>query len=622
MATNNTVNASEEEARALLEESREQDWKGRSFMRSLFLGQLEMDWIDPFPETGLSPDFLEFYARLEEFLVTKVDSIKIDATGEYGDDVLEGLAALGAFGIKTPKEYGGLGFNVVEYCKALELVGRFDGNICALLSAHQSIGLPQPLYLFGTEAQKQKYLPPCASGTVSAFALTEPDVGSDPARLATTLVRGEDGDFVLNGEKLWITNSTIAGLFVVMARHADTKKISAVIVEADQEGVEIAHRCRFMGLKALANGVVRFTDVVVKKDAIIGKEGSGLKVAFITLNTGRLSIPAACVGGAKAAVEIVREWCTERVQWGQPIGRHEAIAHKMADMAATTHAMESLSSLANELSMRDGYDIRLEASCAKEWVTTRGWDLSDDLMQIRGGRGYETEASLRDRGEKPINVERNLRDSRINRIFEGSSEVMHLFMAREMVDKHLQIAGVMLDVKAPIADKLKALPSIVKFYAGWYPKLWLGWIFRPSYEQYGKLAKHLRWVEAASRKLARNVFHGMMIHQAKLEKKQAFMFRIVDIAMELMVMAATIARTKKMVGDNPANAEAVHQLTDLYLLNGRRIVDQRFQELWSNDDNPKYAVGRAILDQKHTWLEPVPTYTAPDATDDVSAAAK
>lgn len=603
MATVKTVNATEQESRDLAEQSRESDWAGRSFVRELFLGTLRVDWVDPWPEGEEREEFKQYHARLERFLQEKVDSAQIDRDGQYPPEVLDELRQMGAFGLKIPKEYGGMGFDQAEYCKLVELLGTYDGNLTALLSAHQSIGIPQPLKLFGTEEQKQKYLPRCARGAITAFALTEPDAGSDPARLSTTAERTEDGDFVLNGEKLWITNGTIAELMVVMARHTDTGRISAFIVEGDQEGIEIGHRCRFMGLRALENGVIRFKDVRVRKDDIIWKEGAGLKIALITLNTGRLSLPAACVGAARRCVQIARTFAGERVQWGQPVGKHEAIAHKLADMAATTYAMESWSHLANELSLRDGYDIRLEAATAKEWGSTRGWDMIDDLMQIRGGRGYETETSLEARGEVGHPVERMMRDARINRIFEGSSEIMHLFMAREMVDKHLQVAGALLSPKASMSDKLKALPGIAAFYAGWYPKLWWGLPTMFRYGEYGELAGHLRWAERQSRRLARNVFHGMVRYQAKLERKQAFLFRTVDIAMEIAVTVAAVVRAHALVKRNDPTAAAAIQLTDTHARNARRLVDQRFHELWSNDDDTKTALGRSVLDGRHTWLE-------------------
>jgi alkylation response protein AidB-like acyl-CoA dehydrogenase len=622
MATNKNVNASEDQARELVESSRDKDWKGKGFLRNLFLGDLRVDWIDPYPESPLSADYLAFERKLEQFLHDHVDPVQIDATGEYGDDVLKGLAALGVFGMKIPKKYDGLGFNNVEYCKALEIIGRIDGNLTALISAHQSIGVPNPLKMFGTEEQKQKYLPRCARGAISAFALTETDVGSDPARLGTQAVQDENGDWVITGEKLWCSNGTIAELFIVMARNPATNKISAFVVEAAWPGVEVAYRCRFMGLRALANGLIRFNGVRVPKENIIGREGEGLRIALTTLNTGRLSIPAATVGSSKAMLEECRRWSTERVQWGQPVGRHEAISHKLADMAATTFALESLSSLATELSELEGYDIRLEASAAKEWCTTRNWTIIDEAMQIKGGRGYETELSLAGRGERVVGIERAMRDSRINRIFEGSSEIMHLMMARDLVDKHLKVAGALLDKKATIGQKLAALPGIAMFYAPWYLKLWFGWLTRPSYSKFGEMARHLKFVESSSRRLARTVFHGMALYQAKMERKQAFLFRAVDIAMELFVMVATITRTQRMLDGRKGEAKAALELTDLFCRNATHFVEQRFHELWANDDDAKYAVGRHLLEERFTWLEPQRQVGEAPQAANVAAAAK
>lgn len=615
MAIQQHVHATEQQSRDLAEQSRQSEWEGRSFLRELFLGSLRVDWIDPFPEQEETEAFRQYYARLERFLRTQVDSAAIDRDGQIPDSVLDGLRQMGAMGLKIPKEYGGLGFNQVEYCKLVELLGAYDGNLVALLSAHQSIGIPQPLKLFGTEAQKRTYLTRCAAGAISAFALTEPDVGSDPARLATLVERTPEGDYLLTGEKLWITNGTIAELMVVMARHPDTQKISAFIVETDWSGVSVGHRCRFMGLRALENGVIRFQGVRVPKENLIGAEGMGLKIALVTLNTGRLSLPAACVGGARKAVEWSRTYGSGRVQWGQPVGRHEAIAHRIADMAATTWAMESWTRLATELSLREGYDIRLEAAAAKEWGSTRGWQITDDLMQIRGGRGYETETSLAARGEAPWPVERMMRDSRINRIFEGSSEIMHLFMAREMVDPHLKVAGALLSPKASTADKLKALPRIALFYASWYPQLWMGLLTPFRYGEFGRLAQHLRWAERQSRRLARNVFHGMVRYQAKLERKQAFLFRTVDIAMEIAVTVAAVVRAQKVARAGDPRAAEVAQLADLHARNAARFVDERFHALWSNDDDVKTAVGRAVVDGTHAWLEETerhPAHALPD----------
>jgi alkylation response protein AidB-like acyl-CoA dehydrogenase len=592
-------------SREVAEASRESEWQGAGFLRDLFLGRFRLNLIHPYPlEAPERPEFRRFYDALETFLRQEVDPVQIDEEGEYPQQVIDGLRRLGAFGMKIPVEYGGLGMNQVEYGKVMQLLGSYDANLTALLSAHQSIGVPQPLKIFGSEELKKKYLPRIAKGAISAFALTETVVGSDPARLTTTAEPTEDGKyFVLNGSKLWCTNGTLAELLVVMARNPKTNAISAFVVESSWPGVEVTHRCRFMGLRALANATLQFTDVKIPRENVIGAEGRGLKIALTTLNTGRLSLPAAVVGGAKVGLELSRKWAAARVQWGQEIGKHEAITHKLADMAATTYAMESVSDLAQALADKKGYDIRLEAAAAKEWNTVRTWRLLDEVMQIRGGRGYEKERSLEARGEAPAGVERWMRDCRINLIFEGSSEIMHLFMAREAVDKHLQVAGSMIDPKVPVSKKLAALPKIAAFYVVWYLGLWLRGLFAPRYGGFGALAAHLRFIERSGRKLAREIFHSMIVFRAAAERKQAFLFRLVDIANELFAMAASVSRAQALARAGHADAAQAAKLAEHFCVQERRKVEGLFHALWHNDDNAAYQVGRDVLAGEHAWLE-------------------
>jgi alkylation response protein AidB-like acyl-CoA dehydrogenase len=609
--------ADAQEARRIAEESREKVWHGQSFMRDVFLGNFRIDLLERLSlDEPESPEFWEFHRKLGDFLRDKVDSVEIDATGEYPPEVIRGLAELGAFGIKIPKEYGGLGFTHAEYVRAMQLVGAYDGNIIALLSAHQAIGVPQPLKLFGTEEQKKRFLPRCAKGAISAFALTEPAVGSDPGSLATTAELSEDGQhYVLNGQKLWCTNGTLAELIVVMARNPATKRINCLVVEMDWPGVKVEHRCHFMGLRALANGEISFNNVMVPKENLIGNDGDGLKIALVTLNTGRLSLPAATSGSAKRFVEVVRKWSNARVQWGVPVGKHEAIAHKNAYILSSAFAMESVAYVVGELADQENVDIRLEAAAAKEWNTVRNWKLSDETLQVRGGRGYETEASLTARGEPGIGIERALRDNRINLIFEGSSEIMHLFIAREAVDKHLQVAGKLVEPGASIGERLGALPKILAFYSWWYPTRWLRWSLWPSFSRYGKLAKHLRYASRASARLARNTFHGMARFGPGLERRQGFLFRIVDIGLEIFALAATVRHAHKLQQDGAEDAASAVDLADFFARQTRRNIDILFHRLWHNDDARATRVGQELLAGKHTWLErgitPLP-YTAED----------
>jgi alkylation response protein AidB-like acyl-CoA dehydrogenase len=611
MSANNGQTPSEQESRDVAEAARETEWTAPSFVRELFLGNFRLDLIHPYPRQ--SPEDRAktdaYIARLKP-VIERVDSDEIDRTGELPEDVVQELREIGAFGLKIPEEYGGVGLSQVGYGRTIGMVTSKDGNLTALLSAHQSIGVPQPLKLFGTPEQKKKYLPRIAKGAISAFALTEAGVGSDPAALSTTATPTEDGkSFIINGEKLWCTNGTMAELLVVMARTPDKVKngksipqITAFIVDTRAPGVTITQRCRFMGLKALQNAVITFENVRVPREDILWGEGKGLKLALVTLNTGRLTLPMSAAYGAKAAVEVARKWAAERVQWGQPVGKHDEVAQMLGGMAADAFGLEAMAELSSALADQAQNDIRLEAAIAKLWTTEVGWRVIDDLMQIRGGRGYETADSLKARGERPIPVERMMRDFRINRIFEGTSEIMHLFIAREAVDTHLSVAGDMIKPGIGAGQKLAAMARAGLWYAGWFPKRLVGGGQVPgAYGEFGPNAKHVRYVERTSRKLAREMFYAMGKYQAKLERKGKLLGRFVDIGAELYAISCACVRAHSMK-DEPHGRDA-QRLADVFSRRARMRIRSLFAEIHNNADDATYRVALDVLKGKYAWLE-------------------
>ena len=584
-----------------------------SFVAHLFMGRWRPEKIYPVTEVDAAEKVRadKFLAELAAFLRARVDGDLIDRTGEIPDDVMAGLAKMGCYGIKVPPQYGGLGFSQTTYCRACQLIASHCTNTFAHLSIHQSVGVPQPLMLFGTEEQKQKFLPRVAGGEISAFALTEAGVGSDPARMTTKATPTDDGEaFLLNGEKLWCSNGTRAGLLIVAAQTppklVDGKlrtQITTFVVEAKAPGVEVMWRSQFMGHRAIYNGVLRFTNVRVPRANIVGGEGRGLKVALTTLNAGRLSIPAASIGVAKRSLQIAREWGKERIQWGVSIGQHAAVAEKIRRIAAHAFAMEAILVTTSRIVDRDKKaDIRLEAAMCKLWSTEKAWMCLDDVLQIRGGRGYETEQSLLARGEKPYPVERLMRDNRVSTIFEGSSEIMRLFIMREALDPHLKIAGIALNSERPWSERIKSALHAAGFYLFWYPKQWLPVGGAAPEGMHPQLVGHLSDVAALSRRMARTLFHQMVIHGVKLEKRQVQLARIADIGADLFAIAASCAYAQKLLNEGEPAAK-VFMLVDDFCAQALLRIDGNFRGVGHNFDQHGYDLAQQVIAGEHEWIE-------------------
>ncbi len=577
----------------------------------------------PFPEQDPEDRRIgdALLAQVREVLEDHLDPAQVDRTGVVPGDAIEALAEMGCFGLKIPKEYGGLALSQTNYNRVIGFVSSYCASTAIWLSAHQSIGAPQPLKMFGTKEQKEKYLPRLAEGAISAFALTEVGVGSDPARMKTTATPSEDGShFVLNGEKLWCTNGPDAEILVVMALTPpkivggkEKPQITAFLVESAMPGFEVVHRCSFMGLCGISNGLLRFVDMRVPAENVLGKPGEGLKIALTTLNTGRLTIPATTAAGGKAMLHFAERWLNERVQWGAPIGKHQAVARLAANLAADAFALESVNALACAMADRGGVDIRLEAAVAKYYCTETFWRMADDFLQIRGGRGFETAESLAARGEDPVPAERMLRDARILRIIEGTSEIMRLFIAREAMDTHLKVAGPLLqDRTMPFARKAALALDAAKFYARWYPKQWIPAGGASAKHLSARNQAHVRSLPKTARRMARTLFHVMARHGVKLEYEQITLQRFVDIGTDLFAMAAVLSRADGRLATS--GDPALEDLTDLFCRTARARIAANLAAVHRHHDRQYGKVADALMDGKYRWVSEGAYVEFPPAT--------
>ena len=607
------MNADKAAAMQLAEAARDNNLQQTSFAGKLFMGNCQTDLIYPFPtqspeEQKIGDDLVK---QVCEFLIHHLDAERVDATQTIPDEVIKGLTDMGLFAMKVPKKYNGLGLSQVNYNRIMMAVSAHCGATAVLLSAHQSIGVPQPLKMFGTEAQKDKYLPQFREGKISAFALTEPEVGSDPAKMETTASLTEDGKhYLINGIKLWCTNGLIADVLVVMAQTTpktlkngkQVKQITAFIVEKEMGGMEVLHRCDFMGIRGIQNGLMKFTNVKVPVENIILGEGKGLKLALATLNTGRLTLPAASAGMGKYCLAVARDWGNERVQWGMAIGKHEAGAKKISFIASSTFAMEAVTYLTSHMADDPKLDLRIEAAMAKLFCSELAWEVVDTTMQLRGGRGYEKASSLKARGEKPYPIERLMRDCRINRIIEGTTDIMKLFLAREAMDPHLKVAADLLKKNVPVGQQMQAGLKLATFYSKWYPTQWVNSSLWSSHHELGKLAKHISYVESCAHKLARTIFHYIGLYQDKLERKQHILGLLMEIGTELFAISATCSFAKSKLDITPDD-HTPQYLADVFCLNSRRKIERLFNTLTNNDDNKENKLAKSVLSGQVKWLE-------------------
>ncbi|WP_447975431.1 acyl-CoA dehydrogenase family protein [Nitrospira sp. Kam-Ns4a] len=600
-----------------IEEARER-LTGLSFMAGVFVGRPDFSLLLPPPEPPEERAIGEAYCReIERFLRTHVDPDEIERTATIPEPVLKGLLELGAFGMKIPKEYGGLGFSYTNYGRVLTLIASWSNILSLTVAVPQSIGIAMPILLFGSEDQKRTYLPRVARDCLSAFALTEPITGSDAANIRTEAVLERSGThFRVNGEKLWCTNGSIARYITLVARvparqvfrgdkaawepvregePCDDRVHTAFILDMRSPGVAIRERCQFEGCRGIENAYLTFTDVRIPAENVIGEVGRGLRYALTILNVGRaVSIPAICLGMAKQAWQPTLDRANSRLTFGKPLAERQTQMMRVGRMATDLFAMEALASLVWRLADQKQYDIRIEAAIAKIFCSERTIQFLRDAQILFGGMGYETADSKRVRGEPAFGIEQLVRDAEMYRIGEGATDVLRPFVAREGLSPHLDRARTYLDEQAPASARRRALLALIRFYLPWY----LARFRRAPLPaappcQHPRVREKLRYAERASRRLARAILWAMVRRRAALRDDQGRQNRIEAVGEDILTIAATALRAEAQ--ERVAGDASLWVLADEFFREARVRIARAVRELIRNDDAASAAVGRRAL---------------------------
>jgi len=592
-----------------IEKAREQ-LRGASFMAGLYLGKPDFKLLLPTPEAPEEKAEGEAYCRkIEAFLKGHVDAQQIERSGEISEAVLKGLLELGAFGMKIPKQYGGLGFSHKNYGRVLTLIASWSNILSLTVAVPQSIGIAMPILLFGNQEQKDYYLPLVARKEISAFALTEPDTGSDAANVKTEAVLTEQGDeFVVNGEKLWCTNGAIARYITLIAKvparrvsqqggevwqpvagseKSDASVHTAFILDMQSVGVEVKQRCQFAGCRGIANAHMSFTDVRIPKENIIGEVGAGLRYALSILNIGRaVSVPAICLGMAKQTWQPTLDRLNTRITFGEPLANRQTQRIRVGQMATNLFVMEALCELVWQLADQENYDVRMEAAITKMFCSEQTIQFLNDAQIIFGGMGYETAESKQLRGEPGFELEQLVRDATMYRIGEGATDILRPFVAREALNFHLQKAREILETGVTA----KRLLKLLRFYVPWYASLWR---HRPL-PKHGALQGRrvqgmLNRVESGSRALARVTAYAMLIRRQYMQQDQGRQNRIEMVGESLFAMAACALYAQKL------KTPTGWLLTDEYFRAEKVRLKRLLREMLSNDDRQRESVGKQAL---------------------------
>jgi alkylation response protein AidB-like acyl-CoA dehydrogenase len=607
-----------------LEEARERI-AGASFMAGLYEGRPDFDLLLPPEEPAEERAAGEAYCKtIQSFLTAHVDPDEIERTAKIPDSVLQGLFKLGAFGMKIPKEYGGLGFSYKNYGRVLTVIASWSNILALTVAVPQSIGIAMPILLFGNEQQKKTFLPRVAREDLSAFALTEPITGSDAANIRTEAVLDSTGQtFVVNGEKLWCTNGTIARYVTLIARvparhtqqngkrawmpvsegkDAEDRVHTAFILDMTSPGVQIRQRCQFEGCRGIENAHMTFRDVHIPADNLIGEIGKGLNYALTILNVGRaISIPALCLGMAKQAWQPTLDWANERYTFQKPLAERQTQQMRIGDMATTLFAMESLAQLVWHLADQKQFDIRIEAAIAKLFCSEETIRFLKDAQIIFGGMGYETAESKRVRGEPAFGIEQLVRDAEMNRIGEGATDILKPYVAREGLNSHLERARNLFNKGMTGRHRFTEFWRLLKFYVPWYGKQWTRRPLSSRHElQQAQVRSKLVFIEQASRRLARAIFYAMIMHRQALRDDQGRQNRIEAVGEDLLAIAATALNAESQ--ERTAGHAELWELADELFRNARQRIDENIRGLIHNRDELVTVIGKNAFSGKYPSL--------------------
>ena len=573
--------------------------KTKSFMRSLCMGEIEQDIILPFPKIQESEKetLNGVFGALESWLKNKdADFRKWDRAGELPKEFVQEMKEMGLFSLIIPEEFGGLGLSSSGYSRMLQELAKYDGSVAITVGAHSSIGM-RGLLLFGTEEQKKKYYPKLASGEmIAAFCLTESGAGSDAASIKTKAVR--DGDhWVISGEKLWITNGGIADFFTVFARTDGPEgHITAFIVTRDMPGVSCGPHEDKMGLRASSTTTVHFDQVRVPHSNLLGEVGKGFKVAMQILNSGRSGLGGGCVGGMKRLIALSTHQANQRMQFGKKISEYGLIKQKIGHMVVECYATEAVVSLVAGLVDQGYEDYAVEAAISKVFGTECLWRTADEALQIAGGNGYMCE----------FPYERVMRDCRINRIFEGTNDILRLFIAlTAMNDVGKQLKELSSSLEGIFNDPIKGFGLLSEYsrkkishVAG------IGGREKLTFSNtHPAIKDQVKIFESGVRSLAIAADRILRKHGKNIIHKQFATKRLADIMIDLFVLAAVISRVTTSIQEKGLKeAEKEVEILKVFAGQVKRRTQGNFNKIDDNDDELiKSLADLAVSQEKYIW---------------------